>query len=71
MRVSCCEGVKVYHSKSRDAACLDVSQHHPGGAVAHSEGPAADDDPLGSTESTDVLSLHGMADSNVSLHSEG
>ena len=83
------EGV-LYHSKARDAAGLDVSQDQPGRAVADGEGPAAEDDPLGPAEGTDVLKvrqvgrllvtgadssgylgLHGMADSNVSLHSEG
>ena len=34
-----------------------MSQDQPGGAVADSEGPAAEDDPLGPTEGTDVLKV--------------
>ena len=53
-----CEG-KFYLSEARDAAGLDVSQNQPGGAVAHSECPAAEDDPLGSAEGADVLKQGG------------
>ena len=34
-----------------------MSQDQPGGAVADGEGPAAEDDPLGPTEGTDVLKV--------------
>ena len=75
--------VAVYHSKSRDAACFDVSQQQPrmyhqcridlretspGRAVAHGKGPAAEDDPLGSTEGTDVLKVKVVGRLSVCQH---
>ena len=42
-----------------------MSQDQPGGAVAHGEGPAAEDDPLGPAEGTDVLKQAG-GENNVS-----
>ena len=49
--------VEPYLTISLDTAVLDMSEDEPGGAVAHREHPAGDDDPLGPGQGADVLKI--------------
>ena len=49
--------VEPYLTISLDTAVLDMSEDEPGGAVAHREHPAGDDDPLRPGQGADVLKI--------------
>ena len=51
------KSVEPYLTISLDTAVLDMSEDEPGGAVAHREHPAGDDDPLGPGQGADVLKI--------------